>query len=113
MTAKTVTTEKENVNTQHEGAAQGIHVVAKPIGPVCNLNCEYCFYIEKQALYPAGEQYRMPDNVLAAFITKYITSQPTPVVEFVWQGGEPTLLGLDFFKKSDRLTKAVCKTKND
>lgn len=79
--------------------AQGIHVVAKPIGPVCNLNCEYCFYLEKQALFSPGEQYRMSDKVLSSFITNYITSQPTPIVEFVWQGGEPTLLGIDFFKR--------------
>ncbi len=79
--------------------AQGIHVVAKPIGPACNLNCEYCFYLEKQALFGAGEKYRMSDEVLSAYITNYITSQPTPMVEFVWQGGEPTLLGLDFFKR--------------
>ncbi len=79
--------------------AQGIHVVAKPIGPVCNLNCEYCFYLEKQALFAAGEDYRMTDEVLSAFITNYILSQPTPLVEFVWQGGEPTLLGIDFFRK--------------
>lgn len=78
---------------------QGLHVVAKPIGPVCNLDCEYCFYLEKQALFGPGEQYRMPDEVLRAFITNYIKSQPTPVVEFVWQGGEPTLLGLDFFRR--------------
>jgi len=38
---------------------QGIHVVAKPIGPVCNLNCEYCFYLEEQSLFPAGENYRL------------------------------------------------------
>ena len=78
---------------------QGIHVVAKPIGPVCNLDCEYCFYLEKKALFGPGEQYRMSDEVLRAFIANYITSQPTPVVEFVWQGGEPTLLGIDFFKR--------------
>ncbi len=78
---------------------QGIHVVAKPIGPACNLNCEYCFYLEKQALFGPGEQYRMSDKVLSAFITNYITSQPTPEVAFVWQGGEPTLLGIDFFKR--------------
>ena len=81
------------------GNGHGIHVVAKPIGPVCNLNCDYCFYLEKQALFSAGEQYRMTDEVLSAFIANYITSQPTPEVEFVWQGGEPTLLGLDFFRR--------------
>ena len=88
-----------------EFIAQGIHVVAKPIGPVCNLNCEYCFYLEKQALFSPGEQYRMSDDVLSAFITNYITSQPTPLVEFVWQGGEPTLLGIDFFRRVIELQK--------
>jgi len=78
---------------------QGIHVVAKPIGPLCNLNCEYCFYLEKQSLFKPDEKYRMADDVLRGFIINYITSQPTPVVEFVWQGGEPTLLGIDFFKR--------------
>ena len=85
--------------------AQGIHVVAKPIGPACNLNCEYCFYLEKQALFGSGENYRMSDAVLSAYITQYITSQPTPEVEFVWQGGEPTLLGIDFFKRVIELQK--------
>jgi len=61
--------------------------------------CEYCFYLEKKALFGEGENYRMSDKVLSAFIKNYISSQPTPVVEFVWQGGEPTLAGLDFFKK--------------
>jgi uncharacterized protein len=78
---------------------QGIHIVAKPIGPKCNLDCDYCFYLEKQALFPKGEDYVMSDEVLEAYITKYITMQPTPVVGFVWQGGEPTLLGLDFYKR--------------
>ena len=80
-------------------APQGIHVVAKPIGPLCNLECEYCFYLEKQALFDSGGQYRVSDKVLTAFITSYITAQLTPAVEFVWQGGEPTLLGIDFFKR--------------
>ena len=85
--------------------------MAKPIGPVCNLDCEYCFYLEKQALFPAGEQYRMPDKVLSAFIASYIASQPTPVVEFVWQGGEPTLLGIDFFRRVVELQKPFAKGK--
>ena len=87
------------VNNGSGSTASGVHVVAKPVGPACNLSCEYCFYLEKQALFPSGEKYRMKDEVLSAFITNYITAQPTPVVEFVWQGGEPTLLGLDFFKR--------------
>ncbi len=92
-------------------AAQGIHVVAKPIGPMCNLNCEYCFYLEKQALFAKDEKYRMSDDVLRSFITNYITSQPTPVVEFVWQGGEPTLMGVDFFKRVVELQKPFARQK--
>ena len=88
---------------------RGIHLLAKPIGPACNLNCEYCFYLEKQALFSEGENYRMSDDVLAAYIAKYITAQPTPVVEFVWQGGEPTLLGIDFFKRVIELQRPFSK----
>lgn len=97
--------------SQSDDALQGIHVVAKPIGPLCNLNCEYCFYLEKQALFARNEKYRMTDDVLRAFITGYISSQPTPVVEFVWQGGEPTLLGIDFFKRAVELQKHLAGTK--
>ena len=93
------------VNEQVSSTEQGLHVVAKPAGPACNLNCEYCFYLEKQALFGKDEKYRMPDDVLGAFIMNYITAQPTPVVEFVWQGGEPTLLGVDFFKRVVELQK--------
>jgi uncharacterized protein len=95
-----------NSEQRSSNTPQGIHVVAKPIGPGCNLNCEYCFYLEKQALFAAGEKYRMTDNVLSAFIRNYITYQPTPLVEFVWQGGEPTLLGINFFKRVIELQMA-------
>jgi uncharacterized protein len=108
------TTQERGQRGQAPGAVsvgQGIHVVAKPTGPLCNLNCEYCFYLEKQALFSPGEQYRMSDDVLSAFITNYITSQPTPLVEFVWQGGEPTLSGIDFFKKVIELQKQFSGTK--
>jgi uncharacterized protein len=90
---------------------QGLHVVAKPMGPVCNLNCEYCFYLEKKVLFAPNENFRMPEKVLSGFITNYITSQPTPVVEFVWQGGEPTLLGLDFFRQVVKEQKPYTKKK--
>jgi len=87
----------ENVSADRyaDRQEQGIHVVAKPMGPICNLNCEYCFYIEKYALYDPSKNFRMSDEVLSVFVKDYIKSQPTPVVEFVWQGGEPTLAGLD------------------
>jgi uncharacterized protein len=79
---------------------RGIHVLAKPMGPVCQIKCDYCFYLEKRALFGQGEDYRMPDDVLAAYTAQYVRSQPTPEVEFVWHGGEPTLRGLDFFRKA-------------
>ena len=100
-----------DIEQRSDNTAQGIHIVAKPIGPVCNLNCEYCFYLEKQALFAAGEDYRITDEVLSAFITNYILSQPTPLVEFVWQGGEPTLLGIDFFRKVIELQRPFARQK--
>lgn len=76
------------------------HLMAKPIGPVCNLSCRYCFYLETAALYPGGEQYRMSDEVLEAYIRQTIAAGPGPRIDFAWQGGEPALLGLDFFRKA-------------
>jgi uncharacterized protein len=75
------------------------HVMTKPIGPLCNLGCTYCFYLEKEKLFPQEEEYRMRDEVLETFVRKYVQSQNTPEVNFAWQGGEPTLMGLDFFRK--------------
>jgi len=77
----------------------GIQVLAKPVGPICDINCDYCFYLEKRVLFGNHEHYRMSDEVLATYIQQYVESQPTPVVEFVWHGGEPTLPGIDFFRR--------------
>jgi uncharacterized protein len=77
----------------------GFHVLAKPTGPICNLDCHYCFYLDKQRLYPGTSGWSMPDAVLEAFVREYIAAQDAPVVSFAWQGGEPTLLGLDFFRR--------------
>ena len=88
---------------QQDRSFKGFHIMAKPIGPVCNLRCTYCFYTEKDALFPKDENYRMSDEVLEAYVRKYIASQRAPEVPFVWQGGEPTLMGLDFFHKVVRL----------
>jgi uncharacterized protein len=75
-------------------------VMAKPIGPVCNLDCTYCYYLEKEALYSGSGSFRMSDEVLESYIKQFIEAQEVPVVTFTWQGGEPTLLGLDFFEKA-------------
>jgi uncharacterized protein len=79
----------------------GLHVIAKPIGPVCNLRCAYCFYLEKQSLYGANESWRMSEATLEAFVRQYLEAQPECVeqIDFAFQGGEPTLLGLDFFRR--------------
>lgn len=81
------------------------HVMAKPIGPKCNLDCRYCFYLEKEKLFPADENFRMNEDVLDTYIRKYIRSQSTPEISFAWQGGEPTLMGLDFFRKAVALQR--------
>ena len=81
------------------------HVIAKPTGPLCNLSCKYCFYLEKEYLYPDIKKWTMKDEVLESFIKQYIESQDVPMVSFAWQGGEPTLLGTGFFKKAVKLQK--------
>ena len=75
------------------------NIMAKPIGPVCNMNCTYCYYLEKKNLYESVQNFKMPDEVLESFIKQYIETQKAPVITFVWQGGEPSLLGIDFFRK--------------
>ena len=77
----------------------GFHVMVKPTGPICNLDCRYCFYLEKERLYPGTSGWAMPHAVLETFVRDYIAAQDVPVVTFAWQGGEPTLLGLDFFRR--------------
>lgn len=74
--------------------------MAKPCGPVCNLACGYCFYRPKEALYP-GASYRMSRAVLTRFIEETLAAHPQDgEVVFAWQGGEPTLMGLDFFEEA-------------
>lgn len=79
-------------------ANTGFHIMAKPIGPICNLDCTYCFYLEKESLYPKAGDWAMPPEVLEQYIRQYIAAQPLEEVHFAWQGGEPTLLGVDFFR---------------
>jgi uncharacterized protein len=74
------------------------HVLAKPIGPICNLDCKYCFYLEKESLYPEISDWAMPEAVLDSYIRQYIEAHDAPTVHFAWQGGEPTLLGVDYFR---------------
>jgi uncharacterized protein len=77
----------------------------KPAGPSCNLKCTYCYYLEKKKLYPSENEFRMSDDLLEEFTRQFIEANQIPVVTFTWQGGEPTLMGLDFFRKAIQLQK--------
>ena len=74
------------------------HIMTKPIGPICNLDCKYCFYLEKEKLYPGTKTWQMSAEVLEQYVRDYIAGQPGNEVHFAWQGGEPTLLGVEFFR---------------
>jgi uncharacterized protein len=82
-----------------------MHVLAKPIGPLCNLDCKYCFYLEKEALYPKTSNWAMQPGVLETFIAQRIQQQIGQEVHFAWQGGEPTLPGVEFFRNVVSLQK--------
>jgi hypothetical protein len=75
------------------------HVLGKPSGATCNLDCTYCFFLSKEKLYP-NSRFRMSDETLETYIRQLIESQRAPEVTISWQGGEPTLMGLDFFKRA-------------
>jgi uncharacterized protein len=87
-----------------QSALQAFHVMAKPSGSDCNLNCAYCFFLKKEGLYP-GSDFRMSDEVHEAYIRQLLEGHHVPQVTVAWQGGEPTLMGLDFFRRSIELQK--------
>jgi uncharacterized protein len=76
-------------------ASREFQVMVKPAGAVCNLDCGYCYYLKKKDLYPKGESLRMADDVLENYIVQHIEACPTDLIFFLWQGGEPTILGLE------------------
>ncbi|MEI7432433.1 MAG: radical SAM protein, partial [Betaproteobacteria bacterium] len=86
-------------------------VMAKPNGPRCNIDCRYCYYLEKEELYPETKKFRMSDEVLERFIRDYIETHDRlglKEITFSWQGGEPTILGVDYFRRVDELEKKYC-----
>ncbi len=80
-------------------ALPGFHLLAKPTGAACNLGCKYCFFLSKKNLYPLSS-FRMSDELLETYTRQYIEAQQIAQATFAWQGGEPTLMGLDFFNRS-------------
>ncbi len=80
-------------------ARRHFHALLKPAGPTCNLDCKYCFFLSRELLYP-GHRFRMADSLLETYIRQFLESQPGPDVTLAWHGGEPTLMGLEFFRRS-------------
>ncbi len=78
---------------------KSFHLMAKPAGALCNLDCKYCFYTPKKRLYPENK-IGMSDEVLKEYTCQYINVTTIPEITFSWQGGEPTLMGIEFFKKA-------------
>jgi uncharacterized protein len=80
-------------------APPAFHVLIKPTGAICNLDCKYCFFLSKEMLYP-GSRFQMAEDLLATYLKQLLESHRGREVDVAWQGGEPTLMGLDFFKRS-------------
>ncbi|MEL6148215.1 MAG: anaerobic sulfatase maturase [Chloroflexota bacterium] len=78
---------------------QAFHLMTKPRGAICNLDCKYCYFLSKERLYP-GSDFRMSETLLEEYTRQFIDAQRVPEVTFAWQGGEPTLMGLDFYKQA-------------
>jgi uncharacterized protein len=91
-------------------APEAFHLLAKPTGAVCNLDCSYCFFLSKEMLYP-GSRFRMADELLEAYMEQLIEAHShVPEVQIAWQGGEPTLMGVDFFRRSVELANRYLKS---
>lgn len=89
----------------HPDAPPAFHLLAKPTGAICNLDCEYCFFLSKEMLYP-GSRFRMADDLLETYLRQLIEAHArSPEVTVAWQGGEPTMMGLDFFRRSVELAE--------
>lgn len=99
----TETSEIDNaMATSQPKPPRAFHVMTKPRGAICNLDCKYCYFLSKEFMYP-NSQFRMDESLLETYTRQYIEAQNVDEVTFAWQGGEPTLMGLEFFKKTVEL----------
>lgn len=85
-------------------APPSFHVLTKPTGAICNLDCSYCFFLSKEELYP-DSKFRMSEDLLEEYIRQLLESHRTPEVTVAWQGGEPTMMGLEFFRRAVELVE--------
>jgi uncharacterized protein len=89
-------------------SAREFQIFAKPAGALCNLDCHYCYYLEKERLYPGSRSFRMSDDLLEEYIVQQIGIVQGSEVLFSWHGGEPTVLGLDYFRRIVELQRRHC-----
>ncbi len=82
-----------------QGSTRAYHAMIKPVGAICNIDCTYCYYLHKEKLLGSNSKFQITDEILEAHIRQYIEGQDRDEVVFSWQGGEPTLLGVEFFEK--------------
>ena len=76
-------------------------LLSKPTGSLCNIDCDYCYYLEKEALYPErNANWKMDAHTLESYVSQQVRAQQADVVDFIWQGGEPLLAGIEFYKKA-------------
>ncbi len=80
-------------------SSSDFQVFAKPVGGSCNLDCRYCYYLDKTQMYQASPSFLMPDIILEEYISQHIEASSEPVIRFSWHGGEPTLAGVDYYRR--------------
>lgn len=90
------------------GRCNSFHILVKPTGPICNLDCKYCYYTEKEIYFPKEHSFRMSDSVLESYIKQYIASQDTQEIVFAWQGGGTNINGIRFLSEGYISSKKVC-----
>jgi len=100
-----ITMQKDNSGSLTGSVVEPFVVMAKPMGPLCNLRCGYCYYLETEQYYDAQHRFRMSESVLEEYIKQYISSSPGPSIQFTWHGGEPTLAGIDFYRLAVELQR--------
>ena len=101
----------EEPQPEGERLIRSSHVMAKPVGSLCNLDCTYCYYLHKQDLLPKTPASRLLDELLEEFIRQWIAGQNVDSVVFTWHGGKPTLLGQDFYRKAVELQRRYAEGK--
>jgi uncharacterized protein len=101
----------QQLNQTFAPFAKPIYIMLKPIGAVCNLRCEYCYYLDKKDLYPQAKNFVMNDEVLEKFIQQYIESQTMQEVLFTWHGGETLMRNRDFYEKALRIEQKYAQGK--